>query len=88
MSSDITGDNGGPGDEVIRQLSDATRVKRGDIIDVADLKRAENRESTTIIERIAEFRRGYRAWISRQADAIIKKEPAIDREAEASWRSR
>ena len=88
MSSNTTGDSGGPGDKVIRQLSETTGVKRQEIVDVADLKRAENHASTTIIERIGELRRGYLAWISRQADTIIRKEPAIDREADASWRSR
>jgi hypothetical protein len=44
--------------------------------------------STTVMERIGNARRGYLAWLALQASSITGKEPAIDGEADASWRAR
>ena len=48
----------------------------------------EMHASTTIIERIGNARRGYLAWLALQTAMITRKEPAIDGNAEASWRAR
>ena len=72
--------------KVLRQL--AMPQNQREIVDVADLKSNENHTSTTIIEKIANLRRGYLTWLAQQTASITGKEPEIDSEADASWRAR
>jgi hypothetical protein len=76
------------GSRVIQQLAGRPTDSRSVVGGATDSKVEEIHESTTIIERFANTRRGYLAWLALQATSIIGKEPAIDSDAEASWRAR
>jgi hypothetical protein len=52
-----------------------------------DWKPNEIHASITLIERIANARRGYLAWLALETASITAKEPAIDRDTDASWRA-
>jgi hypothetical protein len=52
------------------------------------LKANEIHAATTIVERIANVRRGYLVWLAEQTRFLTGKEPAIDSDADASWRAR
>ncbi len=87
MSSRATKSPDVLGSNVIQQLT-ARTDSRFDPTDATKLKVEEIHASTTIIERIANARRGYLAWLAQQTAAITGKEPAIDRKADESWRAR
>jgi hypothetical protein len=78
----------GLGGKVIQQLAERSTDGRIEVVRAADLKAKENHASTTIIERIANARRGYLAWLALQTTSVTGKEPAIDSDADASWRAR
>jgi hypothetical protein len=73
---------------VIEQLMVLPPGSRSEAAEPAETKSDEIHTSTTIIQRIANARRGYLTWLALQAAAIAGKEPAIDSEADASWRAR
>ena len=87
MSSNAAKRPADAGPRVIQQLSEIPAYQRP-IIDVADLKHVEHHLSTTLIQRMANAGQGYLAWLAFRAAAMISREPAVDRDAEASWRSR
>jgi len=76
------------GCKVIEQLTAQPRGKGSEAVAPTDAKSNESHASTSIIERIANTRRGYLAWLALQTATISGKEPPIDREADASWRAR
>lgn len=41
-----------------------------------------------VMARIVDLGRGYVAWLALHAASMMGKEPAIDGEADASWRAR
>lgn len=87
MSSRATQSPADSGSRVIQQLA-ARPTDSSEAVEASALKAKENHASTTIIERISKVRRGYLAWLALQTAAITGKEPAIDSEADASWRAR
>ncbi len=88
MSSTATKRPADSGSKVIEQLSARLAAARSESAEITETKSQDSHASTTIIERIAEARRGYLAWLALQAATLTGKEPAIDSEADASWRAR
>ncbi len=84
MSSTATKGPADSGHKVIEQLS----ARPGGGSATAEARSDEIHASSTIIERIIGARRGYLAWLDLQTATITGKEPAIDSEADASWRAR
>ena len=81
----------GPADsscKVIEQLAARPVDNRSAAAEPTDVKFDEIHASTTIIERIVNARRGYMAWLALQTATITGRDPAIDRDADASWRAR
>jgi len=76
------------GSKVIRQLAARPTDSLSEAVEATDTKTKESHTSTTIIERIANSRRSYLAWLALQTTSITGKEPAIDSDADASWRAR
>jgi len=87
MSSTTKGP-AGSGCKVIEQLTARPNDSSIEVTEPPDLKSNESHASTTIVERIANARRGYLAWLALQTATITGKEPAIDSDADASWRAR
>ena len=76
------------GGKVIQQLAGRPTESRSEAVEATSIKADENHASTTIIERIANARRGYLAWLALQTATITRRKPVIDSEADASWRAR
>jgi len=76
------------GCKVIEQLTAQPTRRGSEVVAPIDAKPSESHASTSIIERFANARRGYLAWLVLQSAAISGKEPPIDTEADASWRAR
>ena len=74
--------------KVIEQLAARPTDSRSAAAERMDVKFDEIHASTTIIERIVNARRGYMAWLALQTATITGRDPAIDRDADASWRAR
>jgi hypothetical protein len=74
--------------KVIEQLTALSPGSRSEAVEPPEVKSDEIHASTTIIQRIVNARRGYLTWLALQVSAIAGKEPAIDSEADASWRAR
>jgi len=88
MSSTATKAPADSGCKVIEQLAAQSTRRGSEVVAPMDVKSNEIHGSTAIIERIVNTRRGYLAWLALQTATIIGKEPAIDSEADASWRAR
>jgi hypothetical protein len=76
------------GSKIIEQLTGQRTGRGSEEVAPPDVKSNKRHASTTIIERIVNTRRGYLAWLAAQTATIAGKEPAIDSEADASWRAR
>jgi hypothetical protein len=79
MSSTATEGAAGVGGKFIKQSLAVPRPS--DATGESESKVEEVHASTTIIERIGDLRRGYRAWMARQTAKITGKEPTIDSDA-------
>lgn len=73
---------------VIQQLAAQPADGRSKAMLETNLKANESHAATTIVERIANVRRGYLVWLAEQTRFLTGKEPAIDSDADASWRAR
>jgi hypothetical protein len=88
MRSRVTNSPADSGSKVIQQLAARPADSRSEAVEATNIKSNENHASTTVIERIANARRGYLAWLALQTATITGKEPVIDTDADASWRAR
>jgi hypothetical protein len=88
MSSAATKGPAVSGSKVIEQLAAQPTGNRSGAAEAAGPRSNDAHVSTTIIERMANARRGYLAWLALQTTSITGKEPTIDSEADASWRAR
>jgi hypothetical protein len=84
MSSSATQGPARSSSKVVQQLAARPTGRRSE---TADWMPNEIHVSITLTERIANARRGYLAWLALETASITGKEPAIDRNADASWRA-